>query len=124
MTAKTSDPAYTVAVATRRSTRGIVPTLRCTPTRRTTSILMLKGTAARTLAGGTKRMMTKMQGVDQMLGVRLEVPLGVPLEVPLGVPLEVPLVVLPGVPLEARLEVLLEAQCPEQGVHVQGLPAQ
>ena len=116
MTAKTSDPAYTVAVATRRSTRGTVPTLRCTPTKRTTSILMLKGTAARTLAGGTKRMMTKMQGVDRMLGVRLEVPL--------GVPLEVPLVVLPGVPLEARLEVLLVAQCPEQGVRVQGLPAQ
>ena len=93
---------------------------------------MLKGTAARTLATGTKRMMTKMLGIDQMPGVLpgvlpgvpLEVPLEVPLGVRLGVRLEVPLAVPLGVLLGAPQEVLLVAQCPGQGVLVQGLPAQ
>ena len=112
MTAKTSDPAYTAAVATRRSTRGTVRTPRCTPTRRTTSILTLRGTAARTSVARTKRTMTKTQGIGRMLGV------------PLGAPLGVPQGALPGVLPEAPLEVPLVAQCPEQGAVVQGLLAQ
>lgn len=64
--------------------------------------------------------MTTMQAAartrEALPGVQPGVPLEVRLEVPPGA--------LLGVPLEAPPGVLLGAQCPEQGVLIQGLPAQ
>ena len=122
MTARTSGTAN--AAATSRTTLGTVQTPPCTPTRRTTTTLMLRGTAARTLAAGTKRTMTKMQRIAQTPEVLPEVLLEVLPEVPLGAPPEVPLGVLPEVPLGAPPEVLLEAQHPAQCLPGRGLPAQ